>query len=110
MQQEVVLAMLATEPSHGDEPSARLRQGLGSLREALNPGQRLSHPDPAREGGPGDLRAGGGPGGLAGPQDVRADPGRPTTRRRVAPRGELAPTTPRRGPTPAGRRGGAGGR
>src|SRR5918995_313324 len=68
MQQEVVLAMLAKEPSHGYEPSARRRQALGSLREALNPGQRLCHPDPAREGWPGDLRAGGGPGGLAAPR------------------------------------------
>src|ERR687897_3707244 len=106
MQQEVVLAMLATEPSHGDEPSARRRQALGSLREALNPGQRLCQPDPAREGGPGDLRAGGGPGGLAGPQGVRADPGRPATRRRVARRGELAQTRPGRVPSQAGRGGG----
>src|SRR5215207_9401532 len=39
MQQEVVLAMLAKEPSHGYELRARLRQARGPLGEALNPGQ-----------------------------------------------------------------------
>jgi DNA-binding PadR family transcriptional regulator len=39
MQQEVVLAMLAKEPSHGYELRARLRHALGPLGEALNPGQ-----------------------------------------------------------------------
>jgi DNA-binding PadR family transcriptional regulator len=39
MRQEVVLAMLAKEPSHGYELRARLRQALGPLGEALNPGQ-----------------------------------------------------------------------
>ena len=39
MQQEVVLAMLAKEPSHGYELRARLRQALGLLGEAMNPGQ-----------------------------------------------------------------------
>jgi DNA-binding PadR family transcriptional regulator len=38
MQQEVVLAMLAKEPSHGYELRARLRHTLGPLGEALNPG------------------------------------------------------------------------
>ena len=38
MQQEVALAMLAKEPSHGYELRARLRQALGPLGEALNPG------------------------------------------------------------------------
>src|ERR687891_2865231 len=38
MQQEVVLAMLAKEPSHGYELRARLRQALGPLGEALNAG------------------------------------------------------------------------
>jgi DNA-binding PadR family transcriptional regulator len=38
MQQEVVLAMLAKEPSHGYELRARLRHALGPLGEALNPG------------------------------------------------------------------------
>jgi DNA-binding PadR family transcriptional regulator len=38
MQQEVILAMLAKEPSHGYELRARLRQALGPLGEALNPG------------------------------------------------------------------------
>jgi DNA-binding PadR family transcriptional regulator len=39
MQQEVVLAMLAKEPSHGYELRARLRQALGPLGNAMNAGQ-----------------------------------------------------------------------
>ena len=39
MQQEVVLAMLAKEPSHGYELRARLRQALGPAGEDLNAGQ-----------------------------------------------------------------------
>jgi DNA-binding PadR family transcriptional regulator len=38
MQQEVVLALLAKEPSHGYELRARLREALGSLGEAMNAG------------------------------------------------------------------------
>jgi DNA-binding PadR family transcriptional regulator len=39
MQQEVVLAMLAKEPSHGYELRMRLRHALGPLGDAMNPGQ-----------------------------------------------------------------------
>lgn len=39
MQQEVVLAMLAKEPSHGYELRARLSEALGPLGEAMNAGQ-----------------------------------------------------------------------
>jgi DNA-binding PadR family transcriptional regulator len=39
MQQEVVLAMLAKEPSHGYQLRARLRRALGPLGEAMNAGQ-----------------------------------------------------------------------
>ena len=39
MQQEVVLAMLAKEPSHGYELRARLRQALGPLGDGMNDGQ-----------------------------------------------------------------------
>src|SRR5262245_31156211 len=39
MQQEVVLAMLAKEPSHGYQLRARLRHALGPLGEAMNDGQ-----------------------------------------------------------------------
>jgi DNA-binding PadR family transcriptional regulator len=39
MQQEVVLALLAKEPSHGYELRARLRDALGPLGEGLNAGQ-----------------------------------------------------------------------
>lgn len=38
MQQEVVLAMLAKEPSHGYQLRARLRDALGPLGEAMNAG------------------------------------------------------------------------
>ena len=37
--QEVVLAMLAKEPSHGYELRARLREALGPIGEAMNAGQ-----------------------------------------------------------------------
>ena len=39
MQQEVVLAMLAKEPSHGYELRTRLRTALGPVGEDLNAGQ-----------------------------------------------------------------------
>jgi DNA-binding PadR family transcriptional regulator len=39
VQQEVVLALLAKEPSHGYELRTRLRQALGPLGEAMNDGQ-----------------------------------------------------------------------
>jgi len=39
VQQEVVLAMLAKEPSHGYQLRARLRQALCPLGEAMNDGQ-----------------------------------------------------------------------
>jgi DNA-binding PadR family transcriptional regulator len=39
VQQEVVLAMLAKEPSYGYELRARLRQALGPIAEDLNAGQ-----------------------------------------------------------------------
>jgi DNA-binding PadR family transcriptional regulator len=39
MKQEVVLALLAKEPSHGYELRARLRQALGPLGEGMNAGQ-----------------------------------------------------------------------
>jgi DNA-binding PadR family transcriptional regulator len=37
--QDVVLALLAKEPSHGYELRARLHEALGPLRDALNAGQ-----------------------------------------------------------------------
>jgi DNA-binding PadR family transcriptional regulator len=39
MRQEVVLAMLAKEPSHGYELRARLRDALGPVGEGMNDGQ-----------------------------------------------------------------------
>ena len=38
MQQEVILAMLAKEPSHGYQLRARLRDALGPLGDAMNAG------------------------------------------------------------------------
>src|SRR5687768_4228485 len=38
MQQEVMLAMLAKEPSYGYELRARIREALGPLGEAMNAG------------------------------------------------------------------------
>jgi len=39
MQQEVLLAMLAKEPSHGYQLRTRLNEALGALGEAMNAGQ-----------------------------------------------------------------------
>ena len=39
MRQEVVLALLAKEPSYGYELRARLGQALGPLGDAINAGQ-----------------------------------------------------------------------
>jgi len=39
MRQEVVLAMLAKEPSHGYQLRTRLRLALGPVGDAMNPGQ-----------------------------------------------------------------------
>jgi DNA-binding PadR family transcriptional regulator len=39
VQQEVVLAMLAKEPSHGYQLRARLQRALGPAGDAMNPGQ-----------------------------------------------------------------------
>jgi len=39
MRQEVVLALLAKEPSHGYDLRARLREALGPLGDEMNPGQ-----------------------------------------------------------------------
>ena len=39
MQQEVVLAMLAKEPSHGYQLRARLQQALGPAGDTMNAGQ-----------------------------------------------------------------------
>src|SRR5260370_10402655 len=39
VQQEVVLALLAKEPSHGYQLRSRLRQALGPLGDAMNDGQ-----------------------------------------------------------------------
>ncbi len=50
MQQEVILAMLAKEPTHGYELRARLRQALGPVGEGLNAGQVYVTLDQAGEG------------------------------------------------------------
>ena len=77
MQQEVVLAMLAKEPSQGYQ----LRAGSTGPRPAGRGHERrrgLRHPRPAGEGGPGrssSRRRARPP--RAGPEGVRAHPGRP---------------------------------
>ncbi len=53
MQQEVVLALLAKEPSQGYELRARLGEALGPLGDAMNAGQIYVTLGPAGEGGPG---------------------------------------------------------
>ena len=104
MQQEVVLAMLAKEPSQGYELRARLDRALGPLGEAMNAGQiyvtlgRLEKAglvarDEARRVG------------SSRPQGLRPHRSRRGARRRVARRGELAETRPRRVPPEAHRRG-----
>ena len=73
MQQEVVLAMLAKEPSHGYQLRARLREALGPLGEALNAGQ--IYVTLARLEKAGLVASERAPGWRpAGPQGVRADP------------------------------------
>ncbi len=42
MRQEVALAMLAKEPSHGYELRARLRDALGPVGEGMNDGRSTS--------------------------------------------------------------------
>src|SRR3981081_2429937 len=49
--QEVVLALLAKEPSHGYQLRARLRQALGPVGDALNDGENYGTPArPAKAG------------------------------------------------------------
>ena len=49
--QDVVLALLAKEPSHGYQLRARLQLALGPLGEAMNARPGLRDADPAGEGG-----------------------------------------------------------
>ena len=60
MQQEVVLALLAKEPSHGYELRTRLREALGAVGDALNAGQIYVTLTRLEKGGLVDLRAVGG--------------------------------------------------
>ena len=111
MQQEVVLAMLAKEPSHGYQLRARLQLALGPLGEAMNAGQVYVTLTRLEKAGLVSCRAGRRAAGPAGPQGVRADRGGPAAGRRVAGRGELAEARPGGVPSQAGRgRGGRAGR
>jgi hypothetical protein len=56
MRQEVVLALLAKEPSHGFQLQARLREALGPFGTQLNPGQVYAR-DPLGRNGPNHQRA-----------------------------------------------------
>ena len=73
MQQEVVLALLAKEPSHGYELRGRLRQALGPLGDAMNDGQIYVILGRLEKAGLVACRAGRRAAGPAGPQGVRAD-------------------------------------
>ena len=83
MQQEVVLALLAKEPSHGYQLRARLRQALGPLGDAMNDGQIYVTLARLEKAGLVACRAGGRAAGPARPQGVRADRGRPAAGRRA---------------------------
>ena len=110
-QQEVVLAMLAKEPSHGYELRARLRHALGPLGEAMNDGQVYVTLTRLEKAGLVASERSTGAADRPGAQGVRADPGRPAAGRRVAGRGELAQARPGGVPPQAGRgRGGRAGR
>ena len=83
MQQEVVLAMLAKEPSQGYQLRARLDQALGPLGEAMNDGQiyvTLGRLEKAGLVAP----RGSGSGRSAGPQGLRTHPGWPGAGSRMA--------------------------
>ena len=71
MQQEVVLAMLAKEPSHGYELRGRLRARARPARGGDERRPDLRRADPSGKSGPGDLGA---RSRVGGPQGVRAGP------------------------------------
>ena len=108
MQQEVVLAMLAKESSHGYELRAPAALALGPLGDAMNAGQIYVTLTRLEKAGLAVSERTAGGGGPAGSQDVRADAGRPAASRRMAGRGELAPARPGGVPSQVGR--GRGGR
>ncbi len=68
--------MLAKEPSHGYQLRARLRQALGPLGDAMNAGQIYVTLTRLEKAGLVTCERSAGLAGPAGPQGVRADPGR----------------------------------
>ena len=84
MQQEVVLALLAKEPSYGYELRARLRHALGPLGEAMNDGQVYVTLSTAGEGGAGGVGAGE---RLGGPAQTARCTGSPRTAKSASPSG-----------------------
>ena len=106
MQQEVVLALLAKEPSYGYELRARLRHALGPLGEAMNDGQVYVTLSRLEKAG---LVVSERAAGAADRPDRKVyglTAGRPGAGRRVAGRGELAQARPGGVPPQAGRRSG----
>ena len=94
MRQEVVLALLAKEPSHGYQLRARLRQALGPLGEGMNAGQVYVTLTRLEKAG---LVASEPSAGLPDRPDRKVyelTPGRPAAGRRLAGRGELARAGP----------------
>jgi DNA-binding PadR family transcriptional regulator len=69
MQQEVVLAMLAKEPSQGYQLRARMNDALGPLGEALNAGQIYVTLGRLEKAGLVAVEEAAGPAGPAGPAD-----------------------------------------
>ena len=106
MQQEVVLALLAKEPSYGYELRARLRLALGPLGEAMNDGQIYVTLTRLEKAG---LVVSERAAGAADRPDRKVyglTPRRPGAGRRVVGGGELAQARPGGVPSQAGRRGG----
>ena len=83
MQQEVVLALLAKEPSYGYQLRARLRHALGPLGDAMNDGQVYVTLARLEKAGQVTAEQAARPGGQARPQGVRAHRRRPPAGRRL---------------------------
>ena len=84
MQQEVVLAMLAKEPSQGYQLRARLDQALGPLGEAMNDGQIYVTLGRLERVGLVARQPASGSSDRSRPQGLRAHPRRPGASDRVA--------------------------
>ncbi len=75
MRQEVLLALLAKEPSHGSRAAARLNVALGSLGDDMNDGQIYVTLGRLDKAGLVRVELAAGPDGAARSQVVLAHPG-----------------------------------